>query len=196
MTSHGQLATAACDRQQILRARALALAREVLGDPRPEDGRDVVAFVAAQERFAVEAACVREVCRLRDLTAVPCTPPHVCGIVNVRGQILTVLDLRRLLDLPERGLVDRQHVILVHGAGVESGLLADGTPTVQRIRAAEIRPVPITLAAARARYLTGITADGLALLDVPRLLGDANLVVNQEVAPAPTTSQPSGELTT
>jgi purine-binding chemotaxis protein CheW len=183
------------DRAALLRARARDLARPVAGEPRGEDEREVVQFAVARQRLAVETAHVREVCRFQDLTPVPCTPPFVCGIVNVRGQILTVLDLRRLLDLPDPGLIDRQHVVIVHADGVELGLLADGTPRVCRVRTADIQPPPPTLAGAGSVYLRGVTADGLALLDVVRLLADPNIAVHQEVTPSLRSSSTTGELT-
>jgi purine-binding chemotaxis protein CheW len=173
------------DNAAILQARARALAREVQADLRTAEGGEFVEFTAARVRFAAETSQVREVCRLQDLTPVPCTPPFVCGIVNVRGQILTVLDLKRLLDLPDQGLVDRQHVVIVHADGVELGLLADGTPAVRRVRSGDTQPAPPTLTPRRAAYVRGVTPDGLAVLDVARLLADPEIVVHQEIS-APT----------
>lgn len=186
---------AATGRADVLRARARDLARPAAGDRHREDERQLVEFVAARQRFAVATAQVREVCRLQDLTPVPCTPSYVCGIVNVRGQILTVLDLRRLLDLPDQGLIDRQHVLIVHADGAELGLLADGTPLVRSVRAADIQPPPPTLAGAGSVYVSGVTADGLAVLDAARLLADPGIVIHQEATAPPRTSQTTGEST-
>ncbi len=187
--------TSAQDRAALLRARARELARPAAEKARGDDEQEVLEFAVARQRLAVETVHVREVCRLQDLTPVPCTPSFVCGIVNVRGQILTVLDLKRLLDLPDPGLIDRQHVVIVHVGGGELGFLADGTPLVRRIRAAEIQPALPTLAGAGSAYLRGVTTDGLAFLDTVRLLTDPRLVVHQEVTPSLRSSTTTGEST-
>jgi purine-binding chemotaxis protein CheW len=183
------------DRAAVLRARARELARPVADEERGDDQCEVVEFVVARQRLSVETMQVREVCRLQELTPVPCTPSFVCGVVNVRGQILTVLDLRRLLDLPDSGLIDRQHVVIVRAGGVELGLLADGTPLVRRIRTADIQPPLPTLAGGGSAYLRGVTADGLALLDTARLATDPRLAVHQEVTTSARSSKTTGDST-
>jgi purine-binding chemotaxis protein CheW len=180
MTANEHPLPATWDKVEILRVRARALAAEI----ESEDGDGppplrIVEFAVGRERLAIETACVREVCPLHDLTPVPHSPPFVCGIVNVRGHILTVLDLRHLLGLPEHGLVDRQHVIVVHSERGDVGLLADGAPIVRTLRQSEILPAPATLTGVRAQYLHGVTTR-LAILDVARLLADPKLVVDEE----------------
>ncbi|MDA8325786.1 MAG: chemotaxis protein CheW [Nitrospiraceae bacterium] len=87
------------EKKNILRKRALALAKE---PEAPDSGEhiDVLEFLLARERYAVESSYVREVWPLKDLTPVPCTPPFVLGIIGVRGRILSVLDLKKFLNLP------------------------------------------------------------------------------------------------
>ena len=80
---------------------------------------ELLEFRLASERYAVESRLVQEVHPLRDLTPLPCTPPFVLGIVNVRGRILPVLDLKKFFDLPERGLTDLHRIILVRGNDLE-----------------------------------------------------------------------------
>src|SRR6059036_3053577 len=107
--------------KQILRARAQALART------PERGQvagtllELLEFRLAQERYALENRYVVEVCPLKELTPLPCTPPFVLGIVNVRGRIMPVFDLKKFFDLPEKGLTDLHRIILVRGNDLELG---------------------------------------------------------------------------
>ena len=100
--------------QRVLRQRAAALARKPEEEKAHAEYMDVVAFLLADEKYAVEVSYVREVLRLKRLTPLPCTPPFVLGAINVRGQILSVVDLRRLFDLPEKGLTDQDNVIIAH----------------------------------------------------------------------------------
>ena len=91
--------------ERVLRARAQALARV------PEQARaqanllEVLEFRLASERYAVETRHIQEVHPFRELTPLPCTPAFVLGVVNVRGRILPVLDIKRFFGLPEQGLV-------------------------------------------------------------------------------------------
>ena len=92
---------------------------------------------------------------LRDLTPLPCTPPFVLGIVNVRGRILPVLDLKKFFDLPEQGLTDLHRIILVSGNDLELGLLADVIVGVRSVPADSLQPSLPTLTGIRADYLKG-----------------------------------------
>lgn len=169
--------------QEILHARAAALACEDAQAQIVEPGLEVVEFLLAYESYAVETAYVREVCPLHDLTPVPCTPALVCGIVNLRGQILAVLDLKQLFQLPEQGLIDRHHVIVLHTEQREVGILVDAIRGVRVVRQSELQPSPPTLTGLRGEYLRGVTCERLGLLDAVRLLSDERLVVCEEVAP-------------
>ena len=169
------------DAAQILRARARALARPSEHAPAPATLLDVLEFRLAQERYGLEIRYVREVYPLKDLTPLPCTPPFVLGIVNVRGRILPVLDLKKFFDLPEQGLTDLHRIILVEGNDLEIGLLADATVGVQSIPVESLQLSLPTLTGIRSDYLKGVTAEGLVVLDVVRLLADPKITVHEEV---------------
>src|SRR5690349_2115527 len=100
----------------ILAARAAALSAPRVVEEDSRAGHDVLEFTLAYERYGVESRCVREVHPLRDLTPVPCTRRFVLGIVNIRGRIVSVVDLRRFFDLPQRGLTDLNQVIILSHA--------------------------------------------------------------------------------
>ena len=169
------------DDVEILRARARTLARPPDDAPAAATLLDVLEFRLAQERYALETRYVREVCPLKDLTPIPCTPPFVLGIVNVRGRILPVLDLKKLFDLPEQGLTDLHRIILVEAHEVEFGLLADATVGVRSIPADTLQPSLPTLTGIRSEYLKGVTAERLVVLDVGRILADPKIIVHEEV---------------
>jgi purine-binding chemotaxis protein CheW len=169
------------DAAQILRARAKALARRPDDTPEAATLLDVLEFRLAEERYAVESRHVREVYPLKDLTPLPCTPPFILGIVNVRGRILPVVDLKKFFDLPEQGLTDLHRIILVEGNGLELGLLADATVGVRAIPADGLQPSLPTLTGIRSEYLKGVTAERLVVLDVARILADPKIIVHEEV---------------
>ncbi|MBI3853101.1 MAG: chemotaxis protein CheW [Verrucomicrobia bacterium] len=169
------------DARQILRARATALARTPPPAPAAETLLEVLEFRLAQERYAVETRFVREVYPLKDLTPLPCTPPFVLGIVNVRGHILPVIDLKKFFDLPEKGLTDLHRIILVRGNDLELGLLADVIVGVRSIPADSLQPSLPTLTGIRKDYLKGVTAERLVVLDLVRILADPKIIVHEEV---------------
>ena len=171
------------ERKKILRARAEALAREPQSKQGGEESIDVVEFLLAYESYAIESSCVREVYPLKDLTPLPGTPPFVLGVSSVRGQILSVIDLKKFFDLPEKGLTDLNKVIIVRADFMEFGILADAVLGVRSIPLQELQgPLP-TLTGIRAEYLRGVTKERLVLLDAAKILSDKKIIVHEEVEP-------------
>lgn len=169
------------DVQSILRARAQALARTPDRSSIGEATLELLEFGLAQERYALETRYVREVYPLKHLTPLPSTPPFVIGIVNVRGRILPVFDLKKFFGLPENGLTDLHRVILVSGHELEFGLLADVSAGVRTIPMSSLQPPLPTLTGIGADYLKGVTAERLIVLDMERILTDPRIIVNEEV---------------
>jgi purine-binding chemotaxis protein CheW len=167
--------------ERILRARAKALAIPRRQSMTAGAMLELLEFRLASERYALETRHVQDVHPLRDLTPLPCTPAFVLGIVNVRGRILPVLDLKKFFDLPERGLTDLHRIILVRGNDLEFGLLADVIVGVRSVAADSLQPSLPTLTGIRAEYLKGIGEDRLVVLDVQRILADPKIIVHQEV---------------
>ena len=92
------------ERKRILKARAKVLAQEPEKEVLDQDYLEVVEFLLAYETYGIESAYVREIYPLTEITPLPGTPPFVRGIVNIRGQILSVIDLKKFFELPEKGL--------------------------------------------------------------------------------------------
>jgi len=172
---------AAPDARQILRARARALARPPERAAVAAASLELLEFRLARESYALETHYVREVYPLKNLTPLPCTPPFVLGIVNVRGRILPVLDLKKFFELPEEGLTDLHRIILVHGNDLELGLLADVIAGVRTIPVERLQASLPTLTGIRAEYLKGVTAERLVVLDLDRILADPKIIVHEEV---------------
>lgn len=171
---------AAGDAQAILRARARALARP------PQDGAvraglELLEFRLGQECYGIETRHVSQVVPLGDLTPVPCTPAFVLGIVNVRGRITPVIDIKKFFGLPDRGLTDLHQVILVRGNDLELGLLADAIVGIRSVALASLQPSLATLSGRRADYLKGVSAERLVVLDLDRMLADPQIIVHEEV---------------
>jgi purine-binding chemotaxis protein CheW len=162
---------------QILRKRAQSLARKPAAAS-PTTQLDLLEFHLADERYALETRYVQEAHPLRELTSLPGTPPFVLGIVNVRGRILPVLDLKKFFGLPERGITDLHRIILVRDSDIELGLLADTVAGVRSIEQDRLQSSLPTLTGIRADYLKGVTDERLVVLDIVRILADPKIIVN------------------
>ena len=164
---------------RILKARARALARQSSAAQEPQEILEVIEFVLAYETYAVESRFVREIHQLKDLTPLPCAPAHVLGIVNVRGRILSVIDLKRFFELPEKGLTDLNKVVILQSESMEFGILADLIVGTRMISEGEIQASLPTLIGIREQYLKGVSAERSVILDAEKLLSDSRIVVHE-----------------
>lgn len=166
---------------RILKQRAQALAKE----PQAEEAGErieLVEFLLSYETYAIESRFVREVYPLSNLTRLPCTPAFVLGIVNVRGEMLSVIDIKKFFDLPEKGLTDLNKLIVLDAGDMRFGILADEIAGVRQLALAELQPSLPTLGGIREEYLKGVTAARTVVLDAQKLIADEKLVVREQVA--------------
>jgi len=169
------------EKRKILKARAKVLARETEKEAYLGEHLEVIEFLLANERYGIEASYVREVYPLRELVPIPGTPPFVLGITNVRGKILSALDIKKLFDLPEKGLTELDKIIIVQANGMELGIHADAVVGMRSIALEELQsPLP-TLTGIRARYLKGITKEQVTILDMESFFSDKSIIVHEEV---------------
>ncbi len=167
------------EKKKILNARAKEQAKE---PDAAEAGKtiEVVEFLLADENYGIESACIREVYPLTDLTPLPCTPAFVLGIINVRGQILSVIDMKKFFELPEKGITELNKVIILSSDHMIFGVLADAVLGTKSIPITEIQPPLPTLTDIRAEYLKGVTNKPLIILDARKILMDEKIVVIME----------------
>lgn len=168
------------EKQSILRARAAILARDPADEETTAVYIEVLEFRLASELYGIETACISATVPLKELTPLPGTPPFVLGLINVRGQILSVIDLKKFFELPDKGLTNLNKVIIVQDDTMEFGVLADEIAGVRQIRRDGIQPALPTLTGIREEYLLGVTPERTVLLDGRRLLANRSLVINDE----------------
>lgn len=169
------------EEKSILKARANALAREPAGEEAIAEHLEILEFLLAYETYGIELCWVRETIPLKDLTPVPCTPPFVLGVVNVRGRIMSVVDIRKFFDLPEKGLTNLDKVIIVHDGGMEFGILADAVVGVRVIASTDLQPSLPTLTGVREEYLKGVTGKRVTVLDGKKLLNDTKIIICDKI---------------
>jgi purine-binding chemotaxis protein CheW len=174
--------TAAPSREQelrILEARARELARvPVAADTGAR--LEVVTFALANERYAIESRHVLEIVRLTRFTAVPPAPDFILGVTNLRGEVIIILDTRRVFGLTVAGLTDLSRLLVIGDGQPDFALIADSVSSVQEMPAAAFGPPPALLPDERSRYVRAVGPDALVLIDGDALRGDAGLYVDQD----------------
>ena len=169
------------ERDKILKERAKIFSRELEAKEEKDEYVEVLEFLLAHEMYGVELKYVREVYPLKELTPIPEIPAFVLGVVNVRGQILSVIDIKKFFDLPEKGLTDLNRVIILHSDDMEFGILADSIIGVRNILLSELKTSLTTLTGIREEYLKGVTKEREIILDAGKLLSDKGIIVNENV---------------
>lgn len=125
------------------------------------------------ELFGVDALLVQEVSRYLELTPVPLAPPAVGGVMNLRGEVVTALDLRRLLGRPDRAEGAQPMNVVLRNEGGSVSLLVDDIESVEDVEDEAFEPIPDTVTGSAREFLSGAykLPDGLLLtLDVSRVL--------------------------
>jgi purine-binding chemotaxis protein CheW len=141
---------------------------------------EIIEFTLAGESYGIESAFVREVYPLKDFTPLPGVPSFILGVINIRGQILPVVDLKIFLNLPEKGLGELNKVIILRDEHIEFGILADAINGTKVIYNEDVLPVPPTVSGIGQEYLNGVTKECLIILNAEKLLSDKNIVINEE----------------
>lgn len=137
----------------------------------------LVTFELAGECFAADIHAVRGIHRLIELTRVPKSPAEIAGVINLRGKILPVVNMRRVLGFPQVEWGDQTRIVVIESDGREAGFIVDRVHEVLRIDAGEIDPgpeMPGTLDADFIRGIAGLEERLLIVLDLERLFGRLN----------------------
>jgi len=168
-------------KREILNQRAVELAQEPDKEERDSKSLEVVEFLLAHERYAIEIDYIREIYPLKEFTSLPCTPDFVLGIVSVRGQIMSVIDLKKLFGLPDKKNAEMDRIIILRSNGKEFGILTDNILGVRSISLSDIQTSLPTFTGIHDKYLMGITVDRIAVLNGEKMLSDSDLVVHEEM---------------
>jgi len=145
-------------------------------------------FVLGDEEYGVPVLKAREIIKMMDVTPVPQTPRHVRGVINLRGRVIPVVDLRLKFGLPPREAADRTCIIVVDAelpsGCVRMGVVVDGVSEVLTLSGGEIEEAPTLGDGASHEELLGLAkVKGTVkiLLDLDRVLGRDGLVLPRPV---------------
>jgi len=179
--------------QRIWARRAAQLARVPVQE---EEGErmELVLVRLGREVYGLDAEFVLDIRPAGQITRVPRVPDWVAGVVNLRGRILSVLDLSRFFGLPQE--VEREaispYLVVVETPAMELALLVDDVLAVEALPASQVQGASDTLWGIRPEYVRGVAerrdrnipadeASSLVVLDLPALLADERLIVDEEM---------------
>lgn len=143
-----------------------------------EQPLQLVTFGLGEEEFAVDILAVREINRMMSLTRVPQSPPDVEGVINLRGRIIPVMDLRKRFSLPPAARSDQSRIVVVEVHGRVLGFIVDRVSEVLRISRKIVEPAPQMVCSVDSDFIAGVgkLEDRLLiLLDLGRLFSSAEI---------------------
>lgn len=168
--------------RNLLKIRALAMAREPEQKTEPSSTMELLTFSLSTETYGIESTLVREAYPLEAFTPLPGVPSHILGLIHIRRQIMPVVDLKKFLNLPDSGLGELNKVLILQNEEMEFGILADVVYGIQTVDLEDINATPPTVSGIGEAYLTGVTKEGLIILNASKLLGDQKMVIEEEVS--------------
>ncbi len=142
-----------------------------------EQGKDQVVqwvtFRLEDETYGINVMQVQEVLRVSEIAPVPGAPDYVLGIINLRGNVVTVIDTRKRFGMPPGELDDNSRVVIIESQGQIFGILVDSVAEVVELRGSEIDVAPNVGNEESSRYIQGVAtvdSDLLILVDLNKLL--------------------------
>ncbi|NTU42262.1 MAG: chemotaxis protein CheW [Nitrospirales bacterium] len=141
-------------------------------------------FSLGNEYFGVRLDVVREFANIRGVAPVPCTPQHIAGNMNLRGEVLTLVNIHGIMKMPLTAPVKEAKAVVVRSDEILAGVPVDELLEVIYLLEEEIKPAPASVEAISDEYILGTFPYGgkmLSILDLRKILTNEELVVNEEV---------------
>ena len=143
----------------------------------------IVGFQVGRETYGVPITSLHEIVRVPEITAVPDAPDYLEGVINLRGKIVSVMDLRKRFGEKEAIVKKHNRILVVEHAGRLAGLIVDSASEVLKIPADAVEPSPAVFQEGGLNCVTGLGKVGgrlVVLLDMNKLLSPASLQAKSE----------------
>lgn len=144
----------------------------------------VIIFQLKDEEYAVPVQEVKSIERMQHITRIPRTVPFVKGVINLRGVVTPIIDLRLRFDIEESEYTDTTRIIIVSVGTIEAGLIVDAANDVIDLETDSIEPPPEVVGGVDAEYIQGVAKIEkrlLILLNLTKVLNPEKLSVLQPV---------------
>ncbi len=168
--------------KEIFQRRALEL-RQALDRKDPAALIPVAVIGMNGEYLCVELETVREFSKLRNFIPVPCCPEHIVGNMNLRGNVLTLVDIRTLLNMQAGRPTESTRVVVADAGNIRAGITVDEIFDVVYLKPGDLTPVSFGAGTTGKKFIKGTVPYGnqmMAMVDLEKILAWEGLVVNEE----------------
>ena len=155
----------------------------------------IVGFQVGRETYGVPITSLHEIVRVPDITAVPDAPDYLEGVINLRGKIVSVMDLRKRFGEKNADVKKHNRILVVEHAGRLAGLIVDSASEVLKIPSDAVEAPPAVFQEGGLNCVTGLGKVGgrlVVLLDMSKLLAPASLQANSEAGEKKTAPKAEG----
>jgi purine-binding chemotaxis protein CheW len=139
-------------------------------------GTTYLTFIVEQVCYALDIQHVTEIIGLQPITPIPNLPPYIKGVINLRGKVIPVMDVRARFSIPQFMYHDRTCIVVVDVDSATIGLVVDAVSEVVDIKATEIEPTPSLAESVEARCISGLGKHG----DQVKLIVNLESLVNRQ----------------
>jgi len=149
------------------------MSNEQLQDVSVDQWEQLVVFELSNEHYGVDIGAVNTIIRMQEITEIPRTPDFVEGVINLRGSIIPVIDLRKRFGLPVGEITKASRIVVVEAGGQMIGMVVDAVAETLRLSADSIEPPSPVIASVDAEYLRGVGKQEnrlVILLDLEKVL--------------------------
>ena len=151
-------------------------------------GSRYLSFVLNDEEYGIEILKIKEIMGMTEVTAIPQTPPFIKGVINLRGKIIPIIDLRIKFDMEAKAYTDRTCIVVVEimydGEVTLMGVVVDSIQEVINIPEEKISEVPYINAKIKSEYIKGIAEAGETIkivLDITKVLTEEEFVMIRDL---------------
>ncbi|MEO1399745.1 MAG: chemotaxis protein CheW [Cyanobacteria bacterium J06635_1] len=173
---------ATVDERTILHQRANNL-KQSLKSPETQNVKTLSVVSLGEQLFGIDLEVVQEFIEISNLTPVPCCPPSIVGNLNLRGDVLTIIDIRSLMNLPLAPISQKSQAIVLESDGITAGVVVDNIlESMFLLNPSEIEPSAPTTEDASHQYLSGMATYNnatMGILDLAKVLTQGDLIVDE-----------------
>ncbi len=162
---------------EVLKKRAKSLSK-IEDEEKDTEIIMIICFALGDEFYAIEIDYIIEILNNFNITQVPSLPPFIRGVINLRGEIISVTDLKFVFDLGNTNINAETNLIIIKAEGTTTGLLVDYITDIDEIPKDSIEPTLITIEKDKADYIMGevmIRERMHALIDVAKMIASDEL---------------------
>lgn len=164
------------EKKAILKKKAEKLA-EKISEPESISGLEVIEFTLSGETYAIETLFLKEVFHIKEITPVPLTPSFVKGIINLRGNIISVIDVKVFFEMTSGPISNYDRAIILQYGDMIFGIMADEIIGIRQVSLENSSSSLSDLNAIRQKYLKAVTSSRVVILDGYKLLNDKSIIV-------------------